>query len=90
MSTKRHAESVECLNSSLALAAGDLWPKKGRPITAIKGLSRMQLRHINVHINNRSKGYFQICNNIVQFLFCFGALVFWHYVLCPEETKAMQ
>jgi len=38
MSTRRLAESVEGLNSSLALAAGDLWPKKRRPIAAIKGL----------------------------------------------------
>ena len=54
----------------------------------IQWLSRMQLRHINVHINNRSKGYFQICKNIVQFLFCFCTLVFRHYyVLCREETK---
>jgi len=29
MSTGRLAESVESLNSSLAVAAGDLWPKKG-------------------------------------------------------------
>jgi len=28
----RLAESVEGLNSSLALAASDLWPKKGAPI----------------------------------------------------------
>jgi len=32
MSTRRLAESVEGLNSSLVLAAGDLWPKKGAPI----------------------------------------------------------
>jgi len=32
MSTRRLAESVEGLNSSLALVAGDLWPKKGAPI----------------------------------------------------------
>ena len=32
MTTRRLAESVEGLNSSLALAAGDLWPKKGAPI----------------------------------------------------------
>ena len=38
MSTRRLAESAEGLNSSLALAAGDLWPKKGRPIVVIKGL----------------------------------------------------
>jgi len=38
MSTRTLAESVEGLNSSLALAAGDLWPKMGRPITAVKGL----------------------------------------------------
>jgi len=29
MLTRRLVESVESLNSSLALAAGDLWPKKG-------------------------------------------------------------
>jgi len=32
MSTRRLAESVEGLNSSLALAAGVLWPNKGEPI----------------------------------------------------------
>jgi len=32
MSTKRLAESFEGLNSSLALAAGDLWPNKGQYI----------------------------------------------------------
>jgi len=32
MSTRRLAESVGGLNSSLALAAGNLWPKKGKPI----------------------------------------------------------
>jgi len=38
MSTRRLAESAKGLNSSLALAAGDLWPKKGRPIVVIKEL----------------------------------------------------
>ena len=38
MSTRRLAESVEGLNSILALAAGDLWSKKGRPIAVVKGL----------------------------------------------------
>jgi len=38
MSTRRLAESVKGLNSSLALAAGDLWPKKGRPIAVVKSL----------------------------------------------------
>jgi len=38
MSTRRLAESVDGLDSSLALAAGDLWPKKGRPIAVVKGL----------------------------------------------------
>jgi len=33
MSARRLAESVEGLNSSLALAAGNLWPKK-----SVKGL----------------------------------------------------
>ena len=32
MSTRRLAESVKGLNSSLALTAGDLWPKKGAAI----------------------------------------------------------
>jgi len=39
MLTRRLAESVEGLNSSLALAAGNLWPKKGRPIAVVKGLT---------------------------------------------------
>jgi len=39
ISTRRLAESVEGLNSSLALAAGELWPKKGWPITVVKGLT---------------------------------------------------
>jgi len=38
MSTRRLAESVEGLNSSLALAAGDLWQKMGRPTAAIEEL----------------------------------------------------
>jgi len=38
ISSRRLAKSVEGLNSSLALAAGDLWPKKGRPIVAVKGI----------------------------------------------------
>ena len=38
MSTRRLAESVESLNSSLALAAGDLWPKKGVARAVVKGL----------------------------------------------------
>jgi len=41
MSTRRLAESVEGLNSSLALVAGDLWPKKGEPtywlVRSLKG-----------------------------------------------------
>jgi len=53
-------------------------------IDFIHWLSRMQLRHINVHINNRSKGYVQICNNILQFL-CTGILA-----LCavPRRDKS--
>jgi len=38
MSTRRIAESVEGLISSLALAAGNLWPKKGQPITVVNML----------------------------------------------------
>jgi len=37
--TRRLSESVEGLSSSLALAAGDFWPKKGWPIAAVKGLN---------------------------------------------------
>jgi len=39
MSTRRLGESEEGLNSSLAPASCDLWPKKSRPITAVKGLN---------------------------------------------------
>jgi len=56
MSTKRLAESVEGLNSSLALAVGDLWPKKGRPIAAVKGLN--STHNIGFAITNL---YFQQC-----------------------------
>ena len=43
MSTRRLAESVEGLNSSLALAAGNLWPKKGRTIVVVKGLNNTKV-----------------------------------------------
>ena len=36
MSTRRLSESVEGLNSSLALAAGDLWPKNGEVVKGLK------------------------------------------------------
>jgi len=36
MSTRRLAESVEGLNSSLVLATGDVWPKRGAP-RSLKG-----------------------------------------------------
>jgi len=39
MLTRRLAESIKGLNSCPALAAGDLWPKKGWPIAVLKGLS---------------------------------------------------
>jgi len=48
--TRRPAETIEGLNSSLALAAGDFWPKNGRPIAAVKGkiktifISEMKIR----------------------------------------------
>jgi len=44
MSTRRLAESVEGLNSSLALAASDLWPKKGRPIAVNKGVKLVMFK----------------------------------------------
>ena len=37
MSTRRHVESVEGLNSSLVLAAGDLWPKKASQFIGSRG-----------------------------------------------------
>ena len=50
MSTKRLAESVEGLKSSLAVAAGDLWPKKGRPIAAVKGFNvKILQRSVSLH-----------------------------------------
>jgi len=55
MSTRRLAESVEGLNSSLALVADDLWPKKGRPIAVVKGfkyklaLFNFKQSLINIH-----------------------------------------
>jgi len=42
MSTKRLAESVEGLNSSLA--AGDLWPKKGAPTYWPQKRARQHIR----------------------------------------------
>ena len=36
MLTRRLAESVEGLNSSLALAAGNLWPKKAGQSRSLK------------------------------------------------------
>jgi len=48
MSTRRLADSVEGLNSSLALAAGDLWPKKGRPTAAVKRLIKETLAKTSV------------------------------------------
>ena len=45
ISTRRLAESVKGLNSSLALAADNFWPKKGRQIAAVKGL-RKEVKNI--------------------------------------------
>jgi len=42
ISTRRLAESVEGLNSSLTLTTGDLWPKKGWSIAVVKGLKTWQ------------------------------------------------
>ena len=44
ISTRRLAETVEGLDNSLALAAGDLWPKKGWPIAVVKGLMTTHLK----------------------------------------------
>ena len=52
MSTRRLAESVEALNSSLALAAGDLWPNKGRPIAVVKGLKGGRAKMLTSANNN--------------------------------------
>jgi len=51
MSTGRLAESVDGLNSSLALAAGDLWPKKGQPIAVVQGIMNKYVQTgINVSV----------------------------------------
>ena len=47
MSTRRLAESIEGLNSSLALAAGDLWPKKGSQHIGACGRSRVECLSIS-------------------------------------------
>jgi len=44
MSTRKLAESVKGLNSSLALAAGDLWPKKGWSIAIVKSIAIVSLK----------------------------------------------
>jgi len=48
-STRRLAESVEGVNSSLALAAGDSWPKNCEPIywlaRSLKGFNGKEMRH---------------------------------------------
>jgi len=49
MSTRRLAESVEGLNSSLAVAAGDLWPKNFRPIAVVKGLRRLNMPQLYIY-----------------------------------------
>jgi len=46
MSTRRFAESVDGFNSTLALVAGDLWPKKGRPIAVVEGLNILCLPNL--------------------------------------------
>jgi len=51
MSTRKLAESVEGLNSSLALAAGDLWPKKCEPI---HGLARSLEGPVQSSLNQSS------------------------------------
>jgi len=59
MSTRRLAESVKGLNSSLALAASNLWPKKGQPIAVLKGLRGLYLDITNLncklHLCNSQK-----------------------------------
>jgi len=42
--------AVEGLDSSLALAAGNLWPKKGRPIVVVKGLRKERSSMVYVHL----------------------------------------
>jgi len=51
MSTRKLAESVEGLNSSLALAAGDLWAKKCEPI---HGLARSLEGPVQSSLNQSS------------------------------------
>jgi len=46
--TKRLPESIEGLNSSLALAAGDLWPKSAGHRSGRRGRWRVLKRHINL------------------------------------------
>jgi len=55
LSTRRPAESVEGLDSSLAVAAGDLWPKTGQPIAVVKGLTD----YLSAFSNNLNCGFFR-------------------------------
>jgi len=51
MSTRRLAESVECWNISLALAAGDSWPKNCEPIYwnwLARSLNAIQWKNTNM------------------------------------------
>jgi len=52
ISTRRLAESVESLNSSLALAAGNFWSKKSRPIADVKGLKPMKYQTLPLQVPN--------------------------------------
>jgi len=49
ISTRRLAESVDGLDSSLAQLSSDFWPKKGRPMVAVKGLN------LEVQTQNKTK-----------------------------------
>jgi len=52
MLTRRLAESVEGLNSSLVLVAGNLWPKKGWPIAVVKGLTSFNFEGFGTHMKS--------------------------------------
>ena len=66
ISTRRLVESVECLNSSLALASGDLWPKNSEPVywlaRWLKGFTRnIVLRLSRFYLHSQ----FPTCLNLV-------------------------
>ena len=86
MSTRRLAESVEGLNSSLALATGDLWPKKGRPIAAVKGLKAREKYWNSPAIQDSCPNKFSRISSILLAILCLERLMSSNRRACLSGT----